>query len=93
VESNRKRIGSPQDDELDSAALANGVKGGTSMSAAITLAGRAAVRGELTGESTREQKGAGLDQCSAEEFERKGPVYRPDFPVTGMPIPTRRLNS
>ncbi len=32
------------------------------------LAGKAAVRGELTEESTREQKGAGLDQCSAEEF-------------------------
>ena len=28
------------------------------------LAGKAAVRGELTQESTREQKGAGLDQCS-----------------------------
>ncbi|TWG79209.1 2-oxo-4-hydroxy-4-carboxy-5-ureidoimidazoline decarboxylase [Cupriavidus gilardii J11] len=34
------------------------------------LAGKAAVRGELTAESTREQSGAGLDQCSAEEFER-----------------------
>lgn len=34
------------------------------------LAGKAAVRGELTAESTREQAGAGLDQCSAEEFER-----------------------
>jgi 2-oxo-4-hydroxy-4-carboxy-5-ureidoimidazoline decarboxylase len=32
------------------------------------LAGKA-VRGELTAESTREQSGAGLDQCSAEEFE------------------------
>lgn len=32
------------------------------------LAGKAAVRGELTEESTREQKGAGLDQCSPEEF-------------------------
>jgi 2-oxo-4-hydroxy-4-carboxy-5-ureidoimidazoline decarboxylase len=32
------------------------------------LAGKAAVRGELTEESTREQKGAGLDQCSPQEF-------------------------
>lgn len=34
------------------------------------LAGKAAVRGELTEESTREQKGAGLDCCSPEELER-----------------------
>ncbi|VVE81417.1 2-oxo-4-hydroxy-4-carboxy-5-ureidoimidazoline decarboxylase [Pandoraea sputorum] len=34
------------------------------------LAGKAAVRGELTAESTREQAGAGLDQCSAAEFAR-----------------------
>ena len=33
------------------------------------LAGKAAVRGELTGESTHEQKSAGIDQCSAREFE------------------------
>jgi len=32
------------------------------------LAGKAAMRGELTAESTREQRGAGLDQCSPEEF-------------------------
>lgn len=32
------------------------------------LAGRAAVRGELTPESTREQKGAGLSACTPEEF-------------------------
>lgn len=32
------------------------------------LAGRAAVRGELTDLSRREQGGVGLDQCSAEEF-------------------------
>ena len=32
------------------------------------LAGKAALRGELTAESTREQSGAGLDQCSPEEF-------------------------
>jgi len=34
------------------------------------LAGKAALRGELTAESTREQQGAGLDQCSPEEFAR-----------------------
>jgi 2-oxo-4-hydroxy-4-carboxy-5-ureidoimidazoline decarboxylase len=32
------------------------------------LAGKAAIRGELTVDSTREQSGAGLTQCSAEEF-------------------------
>jgi len=34
------------------------------------LAGKAAVRGELTAESTSEQAGAGLNQCSPEEFAR-----------------------
>ncbi|MDQ0142406.1 2-oxo-4-hydroxy-4-carboxy-5-ureidoimidazoline decarboxylase [Cupriavidus necator] len=34
------------------------------------LAGKAAVRGELTAESTREQSGAGLDLCTPEEFDR-----------------------
>jgi len=34
------------------------------------LAGRAALRGELTAESTGEQASAGIDQCSAEEFQR-----------------------
>lgn len=34
------------------------------------LAGRAALRGELTAESTAEQAGAGIDQCSAGEFSR-----------------------
>ncbi len=32
------------------------------------LAGKAAIRGELTAASTVEQAGAGLDQCSAEEY-------------------------
>lgn len=32
------------------------------------LAGRAAVRGELTEESTGEQASAGIDQCSVEEY-------------------------
>ena len=34
------------------------------------LAGKAALAGELTQDSTREQAGAGLDQCSTTEFER-----------------------
>jgi 2-oxo-4-hydroxy-4-carboxy-5-ureidoimidazoline decarboxylase len=34
------------------------------------LAGRAAVRGELTADSTKEQSGAGLMHCSPEEFAR-----------------------
>jgi len=34
------------------------------------LAGKAALRGELTADSTMEQSGAGLDQCSAEELVR-----------------------
>ena len=34
------------------------------------LAGKAAIRGELTEASTREQKGAGLDQCSPDEYAR-----------------------
>jgi 2-oxo-4-hydroxy-4-carboxy-5-ureidoimidazoline decarboxylase len=34
------------------------------------LAGRAAIRGELTAASTAEQTRAGLDQCTPAEFER-----------------------
>ena len=34
------------------------------------LAGKAAIRGELTDASTREQSGAGLNQCSPEEYAR-----------------------
>ena len=34
------------------------------------LAGKAAVRGELTDESTREQSGAGLNLCTLEEFNK-----------------------
>lgn len=34
------------------------------------LAGKAAIRGELTADSTQEQSGAGLDRCSPEEFAR-----------------------
>ena len=34
------------------------------------LAGKAAVAGDLTFESTAEQQSAGIDQCTAEEFEQ-----------------------
>lgn len=34
------------------------------------LAGKAAINGELTAESTSEQAGAGIDQCTPEEFAR-----------------------
>ena len=34
------------------------------------LAGKAAQTGELTAESTSEQAGAGIDQCTPEEFEK-----------------------
>ena len=50
------------------------------------LAGKAAVRGELTDESTREQKGAGLDQCSAEEFERMQNLNRRYNDKFGFPF-------
>ncbi|AOJ70777.1 MULTISPECIES: 2-oxo-4-hydroxy-4-carboxy-5-ureidoimidazoline decarboxylase [Burkholderia] len=46
------------------------------------LAGKAAVRGELTAESTREQSGAGLDRCTQEEFDklqRLNRAYREKF--------------
>jgi 2-oxo-4-hydroxy-4-carboxy-5-ureidoimidazoline decarboxylase len=50
------------------------------------LAGRAAVRGELTDESTREQKGAGLDRCSVEEFERMQDLNRRYNEKFGFPF-------
>lgn len=34
------------------------------------LAGKAAIRGEITPDSVREQSGAGLSQCTPEEFAR-----------------------
>ncbi len=46
------------------------------------LAGKLAVRGELTAESTSEQAGAGLDRCSPEEFEefqRLNDAYKTRF--------------
>lgn len=46
------------------------------------LAGKAAVSGELTAESTREQSGAGLTQCTPEEFDKLqslNRIYRAKF--------------
>jgi 2-oxo-4-hydroxy-4-carboxy-5-ureidoimidazoline decarboxylase len=46
------------------------------------LAGKAALAGTLTDDSTREQAGAGLDQCSPEElarFERLNDAYKAKF--------------
>lgn len=46
------------------------------------LAGKAAVAGKLTDDSTREQAGAGLDQCTPEEmarFERLNNAYKERF--------------
>jgi OHCU decarboxylase len=46
------------------------------------LAGKAAVRGELTAASSGEQAGAGLDQCSAgefAEFQRLNAAYTEKF--------------
>ncbi|MGN6315134.1 2-oxo-4-hydroxy-4-carboxy-5-ureidoimidazoline decarboxylase [Trinickia sp.] len=46
------------------------------------LAGKAAVRGELTAESTREQSGAGLAHCTQAEFDklqRLNAAYREKF--------------
>ncbi len=72
------RVAAGQLDSLDAlaAALAAVVDGASRerrlalIRAHPDLAGRAAVRGELTVESTGEQASAGIDQCSGEEFER-----------------------
>jgi len=50
------------------------------------LAGKAAIRGELTEESTREQKGAGLDQCSPEEFSQLQELNRRYREKFGFPF-------
>jgi OHCU decarboxylase len=57
------------------------------------LAGRAAVRGELTGDSTDEQASAGIDQCTPEEFRRfqsANEAYREKF---GFPFVMAVRNS
>lgn len=46
------------------------------------LAGKAAIAGELTVESSEEQRSAGIDQCNAEEFgrfQRLNDAYRDKF--------------
>ncbi len=50
------------------------------------LAGRAAVRGELTAESTREQGGAGLDQCTRAEFDKLHALNRAYRDKFGFPF-------
>ena len=50
------------------------------------LAGRAAVRKELTADSTREQQGAGLDACSPEEFARLQELNRRYHEKFGFPF-------
>jgi len=50
------------------------------------LAGKAAVRGELTAESTREQSGAGLNQCTQEEFDRLQALNRAYREKFGFPF-------
>lgn len=50
------------------------------------LAGKAAVRGELTAESTREQSGAGLDQCTQAEFDRLQQLNRTYRDKFGFPF-------
>lgn len=50
------------------------------------LAGKAAIRGELTAESTREQSGAGLDQCSPEEFSDLQSLNRTYRDTFGFPF-------
>ncbi len=50
------------------------------------LAGKAAVRGELTTDSTTEQSGAGLTACSPEEYARLGELNRRYNTKFGFPF-------
>ena len=50
------------------------------------LAGKAAVRHELTADSTREQGAAGLDQCSPSEFARINDLNRRYNAKFGFPF-------
>ena len=50
------------------------------------LAGKAAVRGELTADSTREQSGAGLTACTPEEFARLQALNREYNTRFGFPF-------
>ncbi|SDD42011.1 2-oxo-4-hydroxy-4-carboxy-5-ureidoimidazoline decarboxylase [Paraburkholderia lycopersici] len=56
------------------------------ISAHPELAGKAAVRGELTAESTREQSGAGLNHCTQEEFDRLQALNRAYRAKFGFPF-------
>jgi len=50
------------------------------------LAGKAAIRGELTADSKNEQSGAGLAQCSQEEFKRLQGLNRAYNEKFGFPF-------
>ncbi|MFO1314507.1 MAG: 2-oxo-4-hydroxy-4-carboxy-5-ureidoimidazoline decarboxylase [Burkholderiales bacterium] len=50
------------------------------------LAGKAAVRGELTADSTREQSGAGLAHCTPEEFAAITALNRRYSDTFGFPF-------
>ena len=50
------------------------------------LAGKAAVRGKLTADSRAEQSGAGLDQCSPQEFARLQELNRAYNAKFGFPF-------
>ena len=50
------------------------------------LAGRAAVRNELTADSTREQRGIGLDACTPDEFARLHDLNRRYNEKFGFPF-------
>ena len=50
------------------------------------LAGKEAESGQLTAESTREQRGAGLDQCSAEELAQLRELNRAYLERFGFPF-------
>jgi 2-oxo-4-hydroxy-4-carboxy-5-ureidoimidazoline decarboxylase len=50
------------------------------------LAGKAAIRGELTADSKNEQSGAGLTQCSQEEFKRLQELNRAYNEKFGFPF-------
>ncbi|HTJ95139.1 MAG TPA: 2-oxo-4-hydroxy-4-carboxy-5-ureidoimidazoline decarboxylase [Pararobbsia sp.] len=50
------------------------------------LAGKAAIRGELTTESTREQSGAGLDQCTPDEYAQLQALNRTYRDTFGFPF-------
>ena len=50
------------------------------------LAGKAQIAGKLTDESTTEQSSAGLDQCSAEEYEQFQTLNRDYHEKFGFPF-------